>query len=301
MAISVHCSATHIHIVEGSVSGKKLTINSYVSAPVPEGAIINGMIIDEENFLQALKHMVANKVLPAKKTVSLVVDSSNIMMRTLAVPLLSNKEVLKHVQRELSIYLDDAVEHVYDFAVLQPKLNDGGGSILAVAAGKPLLESYVRVFKAAGLNVSNIRLGASCQIKLAQFLPAFKDQTFILTQVDGNSLVLTLYDKGNYMLANRYRLLNTFGSIGWYDEFDDHISSMIQFNKGQKSNNDVSVVYADGLTNAGVARIRDTLAGFKIAVAPFPFDKAIALPSDAANEFQLGKYQYCVGNLLMKK
>lgn len=297
MGTSVYCSATHIKLVEGSASGKKIRITAYESYPLPEGVLINGMITDEDAVATALKEMAKERKLQ-NKSVALVVDSSNITLRTLTAPLLSKKEVLAFARQELSLYQEQDADIVYDYAVLTPKLEGGGGSILAAAASRSFFESYLSVFRTVGMKVSGINIGVNCQVKLARLFKAQVEGAYILAHVDGNNLLLTLFEGGRYLLANRYRLLFTFGSQGWFHEFADHVSSVIQFNKGQKGNKDIAAVYIDGLHSEARETIASGLAAFHIQVLPFPQAGAIEVSTRNEEEFQLGKYQYNVGNLL---
>lgn len=300
MSICVYCSAAFIKVVDGAQSGNKLRVSSFEAYPVPEGVIINGVITDEEAMVALLKEMKQSNVLP-QKPISLVVDSSNIMMRTLNAPLLSPKEISRFVFNELSMYQEEETDMLYDYTVLEPRLPSGGASVLGVAASRQLIDSYQRLFRAAGFTLKSINLGINCQIKLARFLKLLKDEAYILAQVDGNNLVLSLYDGENFLLANRYRLLFGFGTDGWYGEFGDHLSSMIQFNKGQKSNREISTVFADGLSEEGLASLASMLLGFGIRISPLPQDR-VELVGKAAQQggFQIGKYQYNIGNLLKK-
>ncbi|MDL2234866.1 pilus assembly protein PilM [Christensenellaceae bacterium OttesenSCG-928-L17] len=301
MAISIYCSAMYVHVVDATVSGKNIKVKDFFSQPVPEGTIINGLITDEEALVNVLKQLMIDKVI-SKSSVSLTIDSSNILMRTINAPMVSQKSMMDFVKNELSIYMEDGTENIYDYAVLEPKLAAGGGSILAIAASRALIDSYEHVFSAAKLKLENINLGLNCQIKFAQFIPQLQNETFILTQMDGNNLVLVLYNKGKYVLANRYRLLYTYGTSGWYEEFDDHISSMVQFNKGQKNNEDISIVYAD-LNEAGHEQVAAGLRNSNLELKPFPGEGNVQLVGKAAQRgaFEIGKYQFALGNLLKKR
>ncbi len=128
------------------------------------------------------------------------------------------------------------------------------------------------------------------------------DEMHVLAMVDGNNLILTLFDGAEYVLANRYRLLNTFLQAGWYEEFSDNISSLIQFNKGQK-NRDITAVYVDGVPEAALMEMEESLRRANVKIRPIPREGAVELEEQAGKEseaFQLGKYMYNVGNLLKK-
>ena len=301
MAVSIFCSAMYVHVLDAAASGKTIKVKDFFSQPVPEGTVINGLITDEEALVNVLKQLVIDKII-TQKTVSLAIDSSNILMRTMTVPALNPKDLMDYVKNELSIYMEDGTESVYDYAVLEPKLAAGGGSILAVAASRALLESYQNVFLAAGLKLADINIGVNCQNKFVSIVDRLQNETFILTQVDGNNLTLTLYNQGKYVLANRYRLLYNYGTTSWYEEFTDHISSIVQFNKGQKNNDDISTVYVD-ISESGQAQVADNLRIMGLELKEFPGAEVVRVLGSAEKRghFEIGKYQFALGNLLKKR
>lgn len=302
MGFSVYCSTTHVHCVAGTQAGKALRVTDYLSVPLGEGAVINGIITDEELLTATLLEMRQKKLIGGAR-VSLVADSSTIAMRTLTAPVLPKKELHAFVQRELSAYMEADTPLVCDYAVLEESLPTGGGSILAVGVPRAFLEAYVRVFTNAGYQLQNINVGLNAQVKLVRSMKNAAGETCVLAMVDGNNLVLSIFDRGKHLHANRYRLMNRFGSLGWLDEFENNISSLIQFNKGQR-NNDINAIYVDGLPEEAYLQAEAGLSHYNVRVQPFPTEGAILLSGNAAKErddaFRLGKYQYNVGSLLKK-
>ena len=77
--------------------------NSYAvyQEKAPEGSIINGIITDEEIFLEWIrKFFLKNKL--SKKECSLVVNSTQLVSRVLELPKGSNGEIMKMISREFA-------------------------------------------------------------------------------------------------------------------------------------------------------------------------------------------------------
>lgn len=287
----------------GESDAKSINLDNYAMANIPEGAMINGIITDEEAMTNALAALASEYALD-KDDSYLVIDSSSIMVKTMDVPAVSEHQIIEFIEREFSQYGEEEsdAEKLYDYSVLNAHAESGGATILAVAVSKGLIESYRTVFVSAGIDLKGINIGTNAMIKLARFVPQLQTGTYVLAIVDGKNLTLTLFHEGEYGLTNKYRLLNMIGTPEWQNEIGDNLSSMLQFNKGQKDKRDIESIHFTGILPEEIESLKNTLAYLNISIDGLNVAGSV-IQSDtisAKGGFNTGGFLYNIGNLLKK-
>jgi Tfp pilus assembly PilM family ATPase len=203
------------------------------------------------------------------------------------------------IRREYGRY-SESDDSVYDYSVLSPKGPRGGVEILAVGVARDLILSYRRTLIGAGFDLKSIDIGIHCQIKLARLLPQLQQGSVILAHLDGRALTLTLFETGNYVVSNRYRLSHADTAPELTDEIGNNISSMIQFNKTQKDSAAITAAYTAGVDDAGIDALRSSLTYLGINVGSLDMSGYISLQADAASELDAGRYLLNIGNLIKR-
>ena len=265
MSVSMYCSPTHLKLISGKSSSKGIDINGYAEIPLPDGAMINGIITSEDTMISFLKG-VGESMNLFKEEVSLVIDNNSIRSKVMRVPPVNESTIMTFVERDMGIVSGvEKTNDVFDYSVLNPVADADGAKILAVAVSRELLETYKNVFEEAGFKLKNIDIGADSIIKIGYAAPQL-DSTNILAIIDGKTLMLSLFEDGDFSITNRYRIMNSEGTPEWFNEIGGHVSSVIQFQKGQRSGSDVSYVFFAGLDASLVENLKDSLRYLAINV-----------------------------------
>jgi Tfp pilus assembly PilM family ATPase len=289
--------------VAGDADAKTLKIRKYAELLLPAGGMINGIITDEE-IMTRFFAQVNNEYALGKEQTLLVINNNNIQAKNLEVPPVSEEMILNFIAREYSQYSEDEnTGNVYDYTVLSPRSASGGMQILAVGVQRELLEVYRKTLINAGFDLKRIDIGLNCQIKLARFLPQLQQGSIILAFVDERSLALTLFENGNYVVANRYRLTHIEGDPELTDEIGGNISSMIQFNKTQKDSAAITAAYMAGASEMLIGALRSSLTYLGIEIQSLDMSDRITLQGAGSTEaapFNAGSYLLNLGNLLKK-
>jgi hypothetical protein len=275
-------------------------VTGFGELPLPDGAMINGIITDADLTTRFLSHVNDTYGL-RKEPAYLVIDSNNILSKTMDVPPLAESKVLGIIASDMTHFQDNQEDpNVYDFTVVNPKSESGGVTILAVGVDRSMLEDYRTTMISAGFDLKGINIGINCQIKLAKFLPELKTGTAILAQVDGRIMTLTLFEDGKYLIGNKYRLMNTEDTPEWYAEISNNLSSMVQFNKGQHANGEISSACFAGLSQIQLGTMASNLSYLGIDIRPIGFDSGVSLTGKAAGQdgFDPGHFLLNIGNLL---
>ncbi len=292
MAVSLFISNESVQVVSGSKKGKKLVIDNIITEPVPEGAIINGVVMDQNGLKKRLETIFSSDKQLSKK-LSLTVDSSSINTKILEVPLLPEAK-LQNVVKESYQDVENIDKMLIDYMVLENKTESGGASVLAAMAEKDFISEYSEMLTSLNVKLNKIDISLSCFIKFIDFSKYILGETFIVGVLDKNVLAMVLFVRGKFRFSRRVRIVAEPDSVEMTNELVRNISNMIQFNKSEKTNADISDVYIGGYMPAGddtYIRLTEIL---EVNVTAFPDIPAVKMPSGKKQ----GDFIYSLGNIL---
>jgi Tfp pilus assembly PilM family ATPase len=269
---------------------------------LPEGAMINGIITDEEAMIRYLSGIGAEMGI-LKHDALLVIDTNSIRSKVMDLPVVPEAKILEFIERELAAFTEGENNDVFDYTVMNGKLPEGGARILAVAVDRDILSVYRNTFTSAGFNLKNINIGVNALIKLSRILPQLNTGAKVLSVVDDRNLTLSLFENGAYKITNRYRLFNADDTPEWRQEIGNNISSVIQFHKGQRPEEEISAAFFAGLSAARVSALADALSFLNIGITELDLASKIKLSGKAAPrnaDFEPGKNLLNLGALLKR-
>lgn len=301
MTTTVYFSNAYIRVMSASADKKGITVSKFASLPVEHGALINGAITNENEIKLMLARLWQENDFPTNN-IDIVIDSSSIMTKRLVVPKTNDANILSIVSKEFG-EVESNSELIFDYFVLTPSLKEGGAEIIACAAERGFISGYIELFSALGekVKISSIDYVLDCGIKFWQFVSEFKEKTAIVAVLDGNILSLTLFVNGRYRFNNRTRLIDERGFPGSVDEIAGLLSSMIQFNRSERSGFDISDIYFCGLTEDEDDLCRNIGNVLEVSnINPFPEFRSLISPSKKCrlDGFSVSDYIYCLGNTI---
>jgi primosomal protein N'' len=96
--------------------------------------------------------------------------------------------------------------------------------------------------------------------------------------------------------------MNDAGTPEWFSEVGNNLSSMIQFNKGQRSAADISVAYFAGVMDSQLSALQANLTYLGIDIKELNLRDNLHIDGKAAGKggFNPGEYLFNIGNLLKK-
>lgn len=297
----IFISSHEVQVINGSCNKSDvLKIHDYEDFLLEDGAMINGVIIDETPILEILKKIRGKGV----SSCVLVIDSGQIITKNLDVPMVSPKELITITKNELAdidISYDDLV---YDYCVLRNKYDNEdkqGGEILCCALERKLLGSYIELFANADIKLKTIDISINALHKLTQEVAELKDKTYIVSVLDSNNVSSFLFEKNHYTFSNRTRLFSKRGTPEFITEMNSNISQLIQFSKSKQCPYTIETAFFCGLQKEETQifeKIKDNL-GINAEVFP---NSGIVYVTNKNNvkEFQLHEYAFMVGSLIRK-
>ncbi|MCL2188732.1 MAG: hypothetical protein FWC16_05250 [Defluviitaleaceae bacterium] len=269
MKSSVYISAEHIQVI--GYAGKN--VKQVATYPIPEGTMFNGTIMDGTFLSECLTNMKQEHPKLFKAGVSLVVDGSSILTRKLATPRLSHKQYLQRVRDDFVDSISDTNELVCGYR----KLSDG--TILGCGVGKAQVDSYIETFKAAGIKLTSIRVGAELLHSLVSSTKALQEQTIVLNVLDGTTMLSAVFVQGNNIMLQRTRLYGD-EKEQILKQIIENLSNLNQFAQSQK-HPEISQSFYIGLTTADVNMLEGMNTHEGIRVVPMAFQSETPIPPAA--------------------
>jgi len=243
MQTLVYFSNDGIQVLQGIIKGGRLNISNFKTLPVEAGALINGVITNEE----VIKLTIAEALKESPhlfKNMKLVIDSSLIATKNVEVPKLKPKELAAVAATEFEDTAGNYDALVVDYTHIP---GPAGNHLFCCGVEKRVLESYITLFASLKIQIKSIDVGLNTLIQYVTATKDYKGMTFALNILDGKNLVSLLFENGIYIFSNRSRLLSERGTDAFADELSGKLSSLIQFNKSQKSEHTLNMSLYAGL------------------------------------------------------
>lgn len=295
----VYLSSEQLVMVTAESRRDVLRVEQYQRLPFPMGAMINGVIINDEAVKDQIKILKDEGI----HEVHLVIDSGQILAKNVVIPRMKMKEIYQFVKDELSPLAQNTEDMIYDFAYLdEDSQSKGASKILALGVERKLIDMYLQLFNDCGIAILSIDFATNALIRFIHFLPGFIDKTYILSQLDGNNLISTLFDNDEYALTYRTRIMANRGTPEFENEVINSISHMIQSSNRSDSSYKISDVFVFGLDDKEeVSLCQNIHDQLRVDAKGLPGSKAIYTVKDSVDEpFKLSHYVYPIAMFYKK-
>jgi len=303
MAVSLYCSTSHLKVIVGTADANSVKVEDFGMFPLPEGAMINGIITNEDEMIRFLSGVGAAMNL-FKQEALLVIDNNSIRSKVMDMPAVPEAKMLEFISRDLGSFTEGESNDVFDYTILNSKLAEGGTRVLAVAVDRELLQTYRNTFTSAGFNMKNINIGVNAAYKIARVSQDLMTGARILAIMDERNLTLMLFEGGDYKITNKYRLMNFDDTPEWRQEIGNNISSVIQFHKGQRPTEEISAAFFAGLSPAQTGALAEALSFLGIQVGMLDLASRVKISNKAESKdggLNPGKYLLNLGVMLKGK
>lgn len=226
--------ATIVYLSNQMVQAVEMRNNGSVSVYeelAPEGSIINGMVTDEEIFVDFLKHFFATGKF-SRKDCTLVINSTQITTRVLELPKTGYADLNQMMLHEFG---DGRTENMLIVSyAMSSDHTSRMAKFLACAVDKTYIESYVKLFAKAGIEVKRI------EPAMINFTRRFMEEASVtqkncVVQIyDGSEVISILFVEGAYLYSQRNRIFADRDVEGFYKEIRAVAQRLRQFATSQK-------------------------------------------------------------------
>ncbi|MBO6194350.1 MAG: hypothetical protein J6O00_09250 [Clostridiales bacterium] len=257
MAEVVFLSNTNIQIASGSSTSGGVKVSKLFSAPLPEGAVLNGVVMDKERLTQTIKTAWQTNKLP-KSEVTLIINSPQLRANRIDAPILPDKKTTEFIGRETrDTEYGRFTNPVTGWYLISKNTKAKQQKVIYETAESDFVKGYVDIFESAGLKLKSIHNGV--QIATEFFTKQSAGKTVIYLILDGNSLVTIFFAEGKYYYDSTSRVFSQPGTPEFAREIYSSISSIRQFMSAQRIEATVKDVVFAGLTQPQVASLSNDI------------------------------------------
>lgn len=264
-----------------SKKGKNFT---YATVPLQAGAIVNGVIMRPDDIKQAISQF------PTKpKAVTLVVDSTNIIIKKVEMPKISAGQLDQIIKGEFDLFQRED-KYVFDANVMAQSGNTM--TVLCYAVAKDFLDGYLSVFKDLKIKLLRIDTVMNSVIKYIASMPTLNQKTFVLNIVVADNLLTILFEQGSYKFSNRSRIMGQDNPAMYSQNLFARLSSMVQFHQSEKSKFPIEQSYYIGLSPENIAHLGTFMSNAGSTIEPVSF---------FSGDFELPYFAPYMGHLTNKR
>lgn len=184
-----------IKVMQIDTSNKSRTVTGYGVYSFDHKAIKNGVIIDLESVAKSAYELFDKHIIGEINTrrVAVAVPAARTFNRPMTLPPLETKDLNEAVRLEAEQYIPVPIDDLYLDYVISSR-NEKEVNLLAVAAPKKLINSYLKLMEILGLDVVTMETTISAAGRL--FLEAEQsDVPTVLIDFGSISADITVYDK----------------------------------------------------------------------------------------------------------
>lgn len=188
--------SSSIKVLQLEHDGKKHRVRGYGVADYDTRAIKDGVITDFESLAISIndlfKHGIVGEINTRRTAVS--IPASRTFTRVINLPHLRDQEILQAVQSETEQYIPMPLNDLYmDYSIIQK--NEKGIELLAVAAPRKVVDSYMALLDILGLEPMTIDTTILSAARLFQREIDQNDIPTVLVDFGGSSADITVHDK----------------------------------------------------------------------------------------------------------
>ncbi len=257
MSETVFLSNTNLQIASGSSSSGGVKVNKLISAPIPDGAVLNGVVMDQDILIDTIRRVWQENRL-AKTEVTLILNSPQFRTNRIDTPLLADKKTTEYILRETEgLEYGRFQSPVTGWYLVSKDSKSKTQRVVYERAESDFVEKYVEIFEKAGLKLKTIHGGIQLAAEL--FSDQASGKTLIYMILDGSTLVTVFFDSGKYYYDATSRVFSQPGTPEFANEIYASISSIRQFMSAQHLAGTLKDVFFAGLTQPQVNQLSNDM------------------------------------------
>jgi type IV pilus assembly protein PilM len=184
-----------IKIMQVTQTKKGAVVAGYGTATFDPSAIKDGVIVDAEAIIKVahelIEHNLVGKLTTRHAAISL--PNAHSFSRALTLPAMTKADLASAVQLEVDQSIPMALEDLYyDYGIVE-ELESGEIEVQVVACPKIIIDSYLVVFNALGLEVGLIESNISAVTRIVVHAEAHEVPTLIV-DIGSSACDLSIYD-----------------------------------------------------------------------------------------------------------
>ena len=271
MSEVVFLSNTNIQIAVGSSAGNGVKVSKLYSAPLPEGAVLNGVVMDRDLVTDTIKSTWQQYKLP-KSEVMLILNSPQLRANRIDAPIQADKKTTDYIARATAdTEYGRFTNPVTGWYLIGKDNKAKTQKVIYETAESDFVKTYVEIFEKAGLKLKTIHNGV--QIATEYLAKGAAGKTIIYMILDGNSLVTIFFADGKFYYDSTSRVFSQPGSPEFAREIYSSVSSIRQFISAQHLEVTLKDIMFAGINQPQVSSLANDILNMDSEI-----DVSIAVP-----------------------
>lgn len=242
---TIYFSSKHIAVLQSRTKAKtqRLEVLRKVLAPLPEGTVLNGLIMDEESLLKAFSG-VQGELLGFKKVVFLI-ETTHTVYKLSMLPKVSHKETIKLIKNDFSNKLSPDKEYVVDYAIINtPNPQKKQRLVMSCAIDNALIDAYRDFFAKVGIKLARIDTAIDAAVQMLSGVNELWGREQALICVVDHYIVslMNLLPDGEVFFS-RTRLVSEGTGEAYFNEIADAVYSNVRSRKAANRNEKMDNIY----------------------------------------------------------
>jgi len=183
--------------------GSEWKVTKSGSAPTPDGAIKDGVVIDQEATAAAIKQLLKDSHIHAT-VCHIAVAGGAVVVRPVKIPKMAEAALRKSIKFEASRYVPSTIEDSFiDFEIVRP-VDENQMEVLFVAAPKDIVESRIETCERAGLSVESVDVESFASYRvLVEAMEASEnpEETLALVDIGASGTNLSVVSNGAFAMT----------------------------------------------------------------------------------------------------
>lgn len=196
--IGIDIGSSQVKMVQTNTNGEVIR---WGMGHVPKGLVHQGKIEAIEPLVDTLRKIIKENKFKGRKC-ALCFSGSDIIIRELRLPVMTEQQIELNIQYELSEYLPlDPRRYSIEYRVLDTVEEQDTASmrVMVVAAPRESLRVYMDILKKAGLKPVYIDISSNVREKLLRYaLPSSSQHHLCVVDVGASMTKISLYHNGIY-------------------------------------------------------------------------------------------------------
>jgi len=175
-SLALDIGGSSVTAIQLAGSGNRVKLRRFCEAPLPDGLVVDGEIVDADLFGRELKSFVHSNGLRGRST-QVSVSNQKVIVRNIDMPEMTEAELIGAIEYQAQDYIPIPVEDaVLDFQVLGRRTDTDGQprqEVLLVAAQRAMIDTLLSGVKQAGLKVAGVDVSSLALLRALVPGPSF--------------------------------------------------------------------------------------------------------------------------------
>jgi type IV pilus assembly protein PilM len=200
--IAVDIGTSSIKVAEIVVASQSGVIKKFAADKLPIGTFEQGVVVDEAAVIQVLKKIVSSLGIKNRRA-SISVSGGGVMLKKIRVAATGDssigEQILHHAAQAFQL---DMSEMYFDYVEMGEAPNSRGEvDVLLVGARREVVEQYVSIIRAAGMDVGAVEASALSLANMFELNYGVSESLVAIVSIGASHLQIGFVERGRFLYS----------------------------------------------------------------------------------------------------